>query len=55
MNKKAPGLGQKALKYKKLLFGTGQRKFKKRHGRKRTKSTIKKSKRVPRNIRRKRT
>ena len=55
MNKKAPGIGQKALKYKKPLFGTGQRKFKKKNGRKRNKSTTKKRKRVSGNIRRKRT
>lgn len=55
MIKKAPGLGQKALKYKKPLFGTGQRKFKKRNVRKRNKSTTKKRKGVSRDIRRKRT
>ena len=53
MNKKTPGLGQKAKKYKKPLLGTGQRKFKKRNGRKRIKQTLKKRKRISRNIRNK--
>ena len=68
---KSPGIGQRSKKYKKPLFGTGQRKFKKRHAtkikkckssevtkrneRKPNKSNSSKRKRIYRNIRNRRT
>ena len=54
MNKKAPGLGQRAKKYKKPFFGKGQRKFK-ANERKRVKQKRGKTGRVSRNVRKKRT
>ena len=54
MNKKAPALGQRAKKYKKPFFGKGQRKFK-ANERKRDKQKRGKTRRVYRNIRKKRT